>query len=453
MLHLKKTILLFIFMSIMASTVYSQVEVIVDSTSIISETDSLTQASGALDVNIANKDIILNDAGEQIYPMSAERKNKLIAYSFFNNIWRFFEFIIGIGVLFLILFTGFSAKLRNWSLKIKYKFFSVWFFLALFLVTDYILNFPFNLYRNFLVEGEYGFLNQTFIEWFKEDLLGLMLGILIGIIPAWFFYWLICRVKRWWLWFSIGAIPFVIFFIVIAPVIISPLFNKYEPLKDKQLETSILNLASKAGIEGSDVFQVDASKQSSKINAYVTGLFGSKRIVLYDNMINNFSEDEIKFVMGHEMGHYVMHHMWLGLAIFIVFIALALWITDRTLPAIIRRYKNKFKFDRLGDVASLPLVLIYLSIISFLFNPVISSWGRYIEHKSDIYGMDISCVTGDVAATAFDKLSVFNLSDPDPHPFIEFWFYDHPALKKRMDFVRNYYLEKQNPKKEADVAT
>jgi Zn-dependent protease with chaperone function len=216
------------------------------------------------------------------------------------------------------------------------------------------------------------------------------------------------------------------------------MFNVFEPLKDKHLEGEILALASKAGIEGSDVFQVDGSKQSSKINAYVTGLFGTKRIVLYDTMIDNFETDEIKFVMGHEMGHYVMNHIWWGLSIVVLFIAFAFWLVDKTIRPAIDRFKDRFGFDRLGDIASLPLVMVFISVISFFFNPITNGASRYWEHQADIYGMEITDVSGESAAIAFDKLSVFNLSDPDPHPIIEFWFYDHPTLKKRMEFVRGY---------------
>jgi len=373
-----------------------------------------------------------------LYPLSTERRAKLISYSRFKNIWRFVEFFVSIGVLSLLLFTGFSAKMRNWANVARRRFFIVCLFLALVIAADYILSFPFHVYRSFVVESNYGFLNQTFMQWWGEDLLSILISIIIGIIPMWFFYWLVGRFKKWWLWFSIGAIPFAVFFIVIAPVVISPLFNKFEPLKDKQLETEILTLASKAGIEGSDVFQVNASKQSSKINAYVTGLFGTKRIVLYDTMIDNFEYEEIKFVMGHEMGHYVMHHIWWGLLVAILFIVFTLWLTSKTIHPVINRFRAQFKFDRLSDIASLPLVMIYLTIITFVFQPVTNGASRIMERQADKYGMDISGVPGESAAIAFDKLSVFNLSDPDPHWLIEFWFYDHPALKKRMVFVRGY---------------
>ncbi len=406
-----------------------------DSTGMAAETDETTDSAELL----ASKAIIRDDKGEVIYPMSPERQEKQIAYSRFNNIWRFISFFISLGVLLIFLFTGLSAKLRDWTSGIKSKFLAIWAFMILFIIVDFIFEFPFSLYRDFLVEKEFGFMNQTFWGWFGDGMKSLAISMVLGIIPMFFFYRLVERTKKWWLWFSLGAVPFVVLMIVIAPVVISPMFNKFGPMQDKQLESQILAEAQKAGIEGSKVFEVDASKQSSKLNAYVTGLFGTKRIVLYDTMIKDFTPSEIKFVMGHEMGHYVMHHIWWGLLITLLFIAAALWLTNLTIHRVIHRYRKKFKFDKLSDPASLPLVLIFIMVISFVFDPVTNGYSRHIEHEADIYGMNISGVSGNVAATAFDKLGVFNLSDPDPHPFIEFWFYDHPALKKRMDFVRNYH--------------
>ncbi|MEW6051865.1 MAG: M48 family metallopeptidase [Candidatus Zixiibacteriota bacterium] len=377
-------------------------------------------------------------AAASVYPLSPERKEKLIAYSRFTMLWRFADFAISVGVLLLILFTGFSARLCQWAQVARKRFLVTWLYLVLVLSTIWLLGFPFDFYRNYVVESRFGFMNQTFTGWFSENVLSLALSMLLGIVPAWFLYWLIGRFRKWWLSFSIGAIPFMVFFIVIAPVVIAPLFNKFEPLKDKQLETTILNLADKAGIEGSDVFQVNASKQSTKVNAYVTGLFGTKRIVLYDNLINNFTTDEIRFVMGHEMGHYVMHHVWWGLLLAIVLLLVILWLTNLSIHGIISRFHRRWGFDRLSDIASLPLVLLYLTVISFLLQPVMNGVSRHFEHRSDVYGMDITSVSGETAAIAFDKLSALNLSDPDPNPIIEFWFYSHPALQKRMAFVRAY---------------
>ncbi|RKX21528.1 MAG: hypothetical protein DRP35_04065 [Candidatus Zixiibacteriota bacterium] len=389
-------------------------------------------------ISSVESNIIYNSDGSQLYPMTSERKEKLISYSKFKNSWRFIAFFLNIFILGIILFTSLSAKLRTWAQIAKKKFFIVWLFLIFLLLTDYLFNLPFNIYRNFIVETNYGFMNQSVWGWLGEDLLSLLVTAIFGIIPFWFLYLTIERLKKWWLWFAGGAIPFIILSIVIAPVFISPLFNDFNELEDKQLESEILTLASKAGIEGSNVFQVNASKQSSKINAYVTGLFNTKRIVLYDTMIDNFSYDEIKFVMGHEMGHYVLHHIWKTVPLIILMLIFVLWFTNKTIHAVINKFKKRFKFEKLSDIASMPLILIYISVISFFTNPVINTLSRHHEHEADTYGMEISEVDGETAAIAFDKLSVFNLSDPDPHPVIEFWFYSHPSLTKRMEFVRSY---------------
>ena len=399
----------------------------VDSVSIVSPDSVAAEAS-----------IQTSDGSGIEYPMSPERYERLVSYSKFVNVWRFVEFFVGLTVLAVILFTGLSARFRDLTSRIRWKFFALWAFVVLFLIVDYLLNLPFSIYRSYIVEDSYGFMNQTFMQWWGEDLLGLLIGAIIMIVPVWFLYWLLNRLKRWWLWFSVGAIPFVVLLIVVAPVLIAPLFNDFGPMKDKQLESEILTLANQAGIEGADVFEVDASKQSTKINAYMTGLFGTKRIVLYDNLIKDFTTDEVRFVMAHEMGHYLMNHLWWGVSIAILFIMASLWLASRLLPVTISRLKDSLRFERLGDYASLPLVAAYLSIFSFIFQPITNATSRWMERQSDDYAMRMSRVDGETAATAFDKLSVMNLSDPDPSALVEFWFYSHPSLKKRMEFARTW---------------
>jgi STE24 endopeptidase len=378
----------------------------------------------------------LTSSAQMTYPLSPERQEQLVSYSRFNNIWLFVEFLAGLAVLALILFTGLSARFRDWTSSIKLRFFAVWAFAALVIIAEYVLYFPFDVFRSFFVERSYGFLNQGFAGWFGESLLGLFLGVVISIIPIWFFYWLIKNTKRWWLVFSVGAVPFLVFFIVVAPVVISPMFNDFTPLKDKALESEIRTLAQKGGIGDADIFEVNGSKQSSKVNAYVTGLMNTRRIVLYDTMIKGFTPEEIKFVMGHEMGHYVMNHIWWGVLVATLSILIGTWLMDKTIHPVIRRFKNRFGFDQLSDIASLPLVMAYISVFFFLFQPVTNGLSRYMETQADRYGMEMSGVSVEDAARAFDKLSVYNLSDPNPNPILEFWFYSHPAIQKRIEAVR-----------------
>jgi STE24 endopeptidase len=409
-----------------------------------SAVDSAADSAGASEnatMSAANSDETSTPAVSQKaadYPLTPERYEQLVAYSRFGNIWRFVSFLAGVAVLSIILLTGLSARFRNWAGRLKYRLLVVLGFIVLFFVTDYILSFPFTVYRNFIVESNYGFMNQSFMQWLSDDLLALGISLVILVIPVWFFYWLVRRTRRWWLIFSLGSIPFLILVIVIQPLYIAPLFNDFGPLQDKVLESKILALAGENGINGSDVFEVDGSRQSTKVNAYVTGLFGSKRIVLYDTLIKNFTQDEIMFVMAHEMGHYLMNHIWQGLGVAFFLIVLILWVTARTIQPVIDRFKHRLKFDRLDDLASLPLVVLFLSVLSFVTQPLPNSFSRMIEHQADAFGMQASKVSGDVAASAFEKLSAFNLSDPDPNPLIEFWFYDHPAIKHRIEFVRGY---------------
>jgi Zn-dependent protease with chaperone function len=372
--------------------------------------------------------------------MSPERKEMLISYSKFRNIWRFVSFFIEIIILAILLYTGLSARFKRWAEAIsKKKFFVYLFYILFFSLFIYIVNLPFDYYRGFIVEHDYGFSNQTTGEWFVESFKSMGIVFILGFIVISILYWLINRTKRWWLWFAVGSLPFMVFIIIIAPVVINPLFNKFEPLKDPHLADEMTQLAARAEIHNPDIFQVDASKQSNRLNAYFTGMFGTKRIVLYDNIIEAFTVDELKYVMGHEIGHYKMHHIWKGLFLAILLIFVALFVMDRALPGIIRRNRSKFGFEKLGDIASLPLVWLFIAIFGFITQPVNNGVSRHMEYNADEYGLKLSGVTAETAAITFDKLSVYNLSDPDPSAIIEFWFYDHPALNKRIDNVRKLY--------------
>jgi len=387
---------------------------------------------------------VTSESGENdfVYPMSPERKDKLISYSRFTNIWRFASFFIGIAFLLIVLFSKLSARFRLWANAIsKNKILEYSIYIILFTLFMYLINLPVDYYRNFLIEHEYGFSNQTAGEWFGEGLKGLGLELFFSVIIISILYRLINKTKKWWLYFAIGAIPFMVFIFIIAPVVITPMFNEFKPLQDKELATEMTALAEKAGIHNPDIYKVDGFKQSNKINAYFIGMFGTKRIVLYDTIIKNFTTDELKFVMAHEIGHYIKNHIWYGLFSAVLMIFVICWSMNKLLHKIIGRYRDKFGFDRLGNIASLPLVMLFISIFSFITQPVTNGFSRIMEYQADRFGLELSGVTDEVAVTAFDKLSVYNLSDPDPADIIEFWFYSHPTLKKRMANVREIYKE------------
>jgi STE24 endopeptidase len=379
------------------------------------------------------------------YPMSPERKEKLISYSRFTNIWRFASFAIDLIIILAFLYSGLSGRFQAWAGRIFKRKILVWlFYFILLMVFLFLTNLPFSYYRDFIVEHNYGFSNQTTGEWLGESLKSQAIGLIFGFPIIAMLYWLINKFKKWWLFFAIGAIPIMVFVIIIVPVVVSPLFNKFEPIKNQELAGQITAMAEKAGIHNPDIYEVDASKQSNKINAYFTGMFGTKRIVLYDTIIKNFSIKEIKFVMGHEIGHYLKNHIWYGLFVAIGLLFLGGFLADKLLHAFIANNSRRFGFSRLGDIASIPVLILFMSIFGFISQPVSNSISRTFEYQSDKYGMELSGITGDEAATAFDKLSVFNLSDPEPSAIIEFWFYNHPALQKRMENVRRLYARSQS---------
>jgi len=379
-------------------------------------------------------------AADTIYPITPERRELLNKYSNFSLGWSVFYDVLNWLLLLVVAFSGASFGLLKLAKRISGKR-SVQFLLYLLfiMIVLTIVTLPFDIYRDYMVEHQYNLSNQTLGAWLGDWAKAFPIGYIVSVIAAGFIYFLIRKFpRRWWLYFSIGAIPFVILMIVIVPVVVAPMFNKFEPLKDQQLKAEILDLAGKAGIEGADVFQVDASRQSKKLNAYVTGLFGTQRIVLYDTIINALSREELMFAMAHEMGHYVMHHVWYAVVMIILLLLLSTWLVARFLPAVIAKYRHRLGFDDIGSYASLPLIMLAISFISFFVQPVTNGVGRHFERKADRYGIEMTNLNREATKVAFEKLSAYNLSDPDPSPLVEFWFYDHPALNKRVAFVENY---------------
>jgi Zn-dependent protease with chaperone function len=362
--------------------------------------------------------------------------DRLESYSRLRNVWRFVWFGAEAGALAVIVFTGLGAWLRRRTERIPKSFFALWAFVALVLILDYVLKLPFTIYRGYYVESAFGFLNQSFPAWFGRSLLRLGLLALAAIVPAGLLYWAIRRFRRWWPVFTATTAPVIVLLVVLAPVLISPLFNDFETLSDPVLRPRIVALAERAGIADAAIYEVNASAQSSKVNAYVTGLFGSKRIVIYDTMLDRFTVDEIVFIAAHEMGHYVMNHVWWGVAVAIVYVGLLAWLMALIVPWLIRRWQHRIGFSELRDYASLPLILLTATVLNFVLQPLAHIPSRVMERQADAYAVRMAEVPSDAMVTGYHKLSEINLSDPSPHPAIVFWFYTHPPLQDRIEAVQ-----------------
>jgi STE24 endopeptidase len=347
--------------------------------------------------------------------------------------------IWGLLIPALFLFTGFSARIRDWAKRIgKLWFFVIGIYFAIFLIINFVIDLPLSFYQGYARQHAYGLSNQTLGKWFSDEITGLLLGIVAGFLLLWIPYLLIKKSpRRWWLYTGLLAIPFLILGSLIAPVWIDPLFNKFGPMKNKELESKILQLAEQAGIEGSRVYEVAKSEDTKTVNAYVTGFGATKRIVLWDTILAKLDEDELLFVMGHEMGHYVLGHVWKTILFLSLLIIAALYAIHRTAGWMINKFHRRFGFTELSDIASLPLIILLFSAYFLIIAPVALAFSRHNEHEADRFGLEITR-NNRAAATAFVKLQQENLAVPRPNILIKLWQASHPPLGERIDFSNEY---------------
>ena len=349
-----------------------------------------------------------------------------------NTLW-------GLFVPALILFSGFSARLRNWARAVGRKwFFVIGAYVALYFLVVYALELPLSYYQGFVRLHEYGLSNQSLGQWFGDSLKALMLTIVMGMMFLWVPYLLLKKSpRRWWLYTSVAAVPFLALVMLVQPILIAPLFDDFGPMKDKALETEILQLADRAGIDGGRVFEVNKSEDTEAVNAYVGGLLDSKRIVLWDTLLKKLDREQVLAVMGHEMGHFVLGHTWKLLALLCVLILAALYAVHRSLDFLTRRYQHRFGFSEPSDVASLPLLIVLLSVFFLVLQPLAFAYTRQIERESDRFGLEITR-NNYAMASALARLQDENLAHPRPGLLYVLWRSWHPPIAERVEFANRY---------------
>jgi len=366
-------------------------------------------------------------------PVPAPTEQALRYYDSGNRVWLV-DSALSLLVPALFLFTGWSARIRDLARRVGRK----WFFTVALYVVLFVLELPWGYYTDFVREHAYGQSNQTFDKWLSDTVKGLLVGLLLGALFAWVPFLLLKKSpQRWWLYTAALSIPFIVLMLLVTPVWIEPLFNKFGPMKDKSLESAILSLAGRAGIEGGRVFEVDKSVDTKAVNAYVTGFGQTKRIVLWDTTIAKLERRQLLFVMGHEMGHYVLGHVWKMIALASLLVLVTLWVAHRTAGWFIARWRGRFGFDSLGDVAALPLLLLLANGCSLVVSPALLAYTRHQEHESDRFGLEITR-DNRAAATAFVTLQAENLGNPRPGLLYKLWRSSHPPLGERIDFCNAY---------------
>lgn len=360
-------------------------------------------------------------------------------YASGNRLWVLDQ-IVSIALLTLMLFTGLSARMRTLARRIgRNWFFTIVVYFVLFTIAISLATLPLTFYVEFVRQHDYGLSNQTPQKWWTDWLTALAVTCAAGAIFLWVPYLLLRKSpRRWWLYTAAAAIPFLIIANLVAPIWIAPLFNRFEPMRDKALEARILAMADRAGIEGSRVFEVNKSVDTKTLNAYVAGIWQTKRIVLWDTIIARLDDRELLFVMGHEMGHYVLGHVWQLLALSSLLILALLYAAFKTMGAIVARWGKQFGFSELADVASLPLLLLVTSVFSLVIAPAPLALTRHLEHEADRFALEITR-TNHSAGTAFVKLQQDALANPWPGTMYKLWRASHPPLGERIEFSNTYH--------------
>lgn len=356
--------------------------------------------------------------------------------------------VVGFLLLFLFVASGLSSRLegylRNFSSD---QYILLVLFAAVTGAVSGILFFPVNFYSQYLLEHKFGLSNQTVLKWLWENAKGLLVSAVIGIPILLLFYYSMNRFGNLW-WLPFAALMFVISVLLarIAPLIILPLFYKITPYKNDSLKERIRVLAGNAGIKVENIFRFNMSKNTKKANAAFTGIGKSKRIILGDTLIDNYSDDEIETVIAHELGHYKKKHITKNIIRGTILSFLTLFV----IALLYELSLGWFNFDSITQISALPVLVLWSMIIGLIESPLSSAVSRRYEYEADEYAVE-STRKPEAFMSTLKKLTEQNLADKEPHPFVEWFFYSHPSINNRLNALKKYSVEKLNIRLSDDI--
>lgn len=367
----------------------------------------------------------------------ADKRAKSDAY-FEGGYWLIlWNFLIAAGIALFLLASRFSAQLRDFTERLTASnTLQVAVCAVVYVLIVAVLSFPLTFYQFFIREHQYGFATQSFGPWFIEQLIGLVVGLVAGVIALSILYAVFRHAPRtWWIWGTVVAVVLSFIGNFIFPVFVEPLFNTYKPLTDPNIRDPILAMARANQIPVMQVFEVDASRQTTRVSANVAGMLGTTRIALNDNLLKQCSIPEIRAVMAHEMGHYVLNHgakltIYFGLVALFGF-AIAKFFFDWALPI----WGDRWDVRDIADPAGLPLLMLLFVTFTFLMTPVLNSIIRVTEREADQFGMNCSREADGEAKIAI-KLGAYRKLDPGP--LEEFIFFDHPSGRARIQMAMDW---------------
>lgn len=383
----------------------------------------------------------------QGYTLTPDQEAHAIAYAHARHELFFLDSAYGFLLLVLILQLRVAPILRDWANDwTDNSFGQILVFTPMLLITLDVLSLPTAIWEHILAL-KFQQSIQGWGSWFTDWVKGEAVEMSVGILMVWILFSVIRKSPRkWWFYFWLAAVPLIVLGAVIEPLIVEPLFFHFTPLSSSEpaLADNIERMTIRAGapIPQSRIFEMNASAKLKQLNAYVTGLGASKRVVVWDTTIRRMNSDEVLFVTGHEMGHYVLGHVRLGIAFACAVLLFFLNLAYRSVHWMLARWGKTWDIRGPDDLAALPALIVLLSVFGFLFTPISNAYSRHLEHQADQYGLEvIHGLIPDapvVAAHAFQVLGEVDLEEPNPSTAVKFWFYNHPPLDERMRFAQTY---------------
>jgi len=408
-----------------------------------SPVSSAAVSAPAFDVNAAVESYLA-----KMSPAQRARSTAYFEGGYWLNLW---DFLTGCVVMWLLLKLGWSARMRNLSERItRFRPLQTALYWVQFILVTSVLTFPLTVYEGYVREHKYGLLNQTFGPWMKDQVLGLAVSLVLGAILVAPLFGVVRKLGRsWWVAGAVLMIVFLAFVSLIAPVYISPLFNTYTKLDDATVRDPILSLARANGIPAKDVYEFDASRQSNRVSANVSGFAQTLRISLNDNLLRRCTLPEIETTMGHERGHYVLNHAYKGVVMTGVVIVIGFAVVNWGISFALARWGQRWGVHGIDDVAVLPLAVVLFSGYLFLMTPVNNTITRSMEFEADMYGLN-SARQPDGEANVDLLLGEYRKMDPGPVE--EFIFFDHPSGRTRITAAMRWKAEHPETASPAEMA-
>jgi STE24 endopeptidase len=356
------------------------------------------------------------------------RSNAYFEGGYWLILW---SFLYGSAIGLIVLQLRWSARMRDLSERItRFKWLQTFLYWVQYTLVTTLLGFPLEVYQNYIREHQYGLATQTFGPWMGDELKSLLIGLLLGGIAVSTLLAIVRKLPRsWWIWGALAALGMVTIAVAIGPVYLQPLFNKVTRLDDPKVTGPILKMAHANGIPSNDVYEIDASRQSNRVSANVSGFANTMRITLNDNLLKRASPEEIQAVMGHEMGHYVLNHISKDIFFMFVLITGSFAFLRWSLAWSLTRWGARWQIRDISDPAVLPLAFLLIGILFFVLTPILNTHVRTEEKEADMFGLNASRQPDGTAQAAI-QLSDYRKMHPTR--LEEIIFFDHPSGYNRI---------------------